>query len=229
MACPGPSSLILKSGKVDSSILSLTTSSEALRGDPAPSQGAKRGAKELLSLFMTDTTARRRGHGEDAIYFDATKNRNPATLVAWRGRARNGPREGTGRAGTARAGLNPGRGGCQDAAGARGRGKEQRAVSLEIKRLHLGATPGDTERWPVHGFVVTYPGGAALVDTGVGGPPDLIRDWEVVNVTAADALVGLGLVPGRHRPGHQHTPALRPLRPERGVQARGLLPAAGRA
>ena len=24
---------------------------------------------------MTDTTARRRGHGEDAIYFDATKNR----------------------------------------------------------------------------------------------------------------------------------------------------------
>jgi N-acyl homoserine lactone hydrolase len=69
-------------------------------------------------------------------------------------------------------------------------------VSLEVKRLHLGATPGDTERWPVHGFVVTYPGGAALVDTGVGGPPDLIRDWEVVNVTAADALGGLGLVPG---------------------------------
>ena len=24
---------------------------------------------------MTDTTARRRGHGEDAIYFDAAKNR----------------------------------------------------------------------------------------------------------------------------------------------------------
>ena len=24
---------------------------------------------------MTDTAARRRGHGEDAIYFDATKNR----------------------------------------------------------------------------------------------------------------------------------------------------------
>jgi hypothetical protein len=24
---------------------------------------------------MTDTTTRRRGHGEDAIYFDATKNR----------------------------------------------------------------------------------------------------------------------------------------------------------
>jgi len=39
---------------------------------------------------------------------------------------------------------------------ARGRGKGQRAVSLEVKRLHLGATPGDIERWPVHGFVVTY-------------------------------------------------------------------------
>jgi N-acyl homoserine lactone hydrolase len=69
-------------------------------------------------------------------------------------------------------------------------------VSLEVKRLHLGATPGGTEGMPVHGFVVTYPGGAALVDTGVGGPPDLIRDWEVVNVTAANALAGLGLVPG---------------------------------
>ena len=39
----------------------------------------------------------------------------------------------------------------------------------------------------MHGSVVTYPAGAALVDTGVGGPPDLIRDWKVVNVTAADA------------------------------------------
>jgi len=69
-------------------------------------------------------------------------------------------------------------------------------VSLEVRRLHLGATPGGIEAWPVHGFVVTYPGGAALVDTGVGGPPDLIRDWEVVNITAAGALAGLGLVPG---------------------------------
>ena len=75
-------------------------------------------------------------------------------------------------------------------------GKGEQAVSLEVKRLHLGATPGGAEGYPVHGFVVTYPGGAALVDTGVGGPPDIIRDWEVVNVTAADALGGLGLVPG---------------------------------
>jgi len=80
--------------------------------------------------------------------------------------------------------------------GRRERARKGAAVSLEVKRLHLGATPGGTEAWPVHGFVVTYPGGAALVDTGVGGPPDLIRDWEVVNITAVGALAGLGLVPG---------------------------------
>jgi hypothetical protein len=49
--------------------------------------------------------------------------------------------------------------------------------SLSVAQvLHLEATPSDIGRWPVHGFVVTYPGGAALVDTGVGGPPALIRD-----------------------------------------------------
>jgi N-acyl homoserine lactone hydrolase len=80
--------------------------------------------------------------------------------------------------------------------GRRERARKGAAVSLEVKRLHLGATPGGTEAWPVHGFVVIYPGGAALVDTGVGGPPDMIRDWEVVNITAAGALAGLGLVPG---------------------------------
>src|SRR5215469_8753163 len=101
-----------------------------------------------------------------------------------------------GRAWTRSAGSGPGRPLLPGWDGASGRGKGQRAVSLEVKRLHLGATPGGTEAWPVHGFVVTYPGGAALVDTGVGGPPDLIRDWEVVNVTAADALGSLGLVPG---------------------------------
>ncbi len=58
--------------------------------------------------------------------------------------------------------------------GASARGKGLRTVSPEVKRLHLGGTPagpGDTERWPVHGFVVTYPGGAALVDTGSAGRP----------------------------------------------------------
>ena len=49
-------------------------------------------------------------------------------------------------------------------------------MSLEIKRLHLASLRGpDGGEWPVHGFVVTHPGGAALVDTGVGGPPDAQR------------------------------------------------------
>jgi N-acyl homoserine lactone hydrolase len=47
----------------------------------------------------------------------------------------------------------------------------------------------------VHGFVVTYPGGAALVDTGVGGPQGLQKDWRVVNVAAAEALAGLDMSP----------------------------------
>src|SRR5580658_3659961 len=33
-------------------------------------------------------------------------------------------------------------------------------MSLEIKRLHLAELGGpDGRRWPVHGFVVTHPGG----------------------------------------------------------------------
>ena len=39
------------------------------------SQGAKRGAKLLRSLVMADSKAKRRGHGEDAIYFETAKNR----------------------------------------------------------------------------------------------------------------------------------------------------------
>jgi len=69
-------------------------------------------------------------------------------------------------------------------------------MSLEIKRLHLAGLRGpDGLDWPVHGFVVTYPGGAALVDTGVGGPADLLSDWRVVNRTAADALADLDMTP----------------------------------
>src|ERR1700744_356132 len=72
--------------------------------------------------------------------------------------------------------------------------------------------PGTQAQWPVHGFVVTFPGGAALVDTGVGGPqggqgdwrggerggggPQGVQDdWRAVNVAAADALAGLDLSP----------------------------------
>ena len=39
------------------------------------------------------------------------------------------------------------------------------------------------------------PGGAALVDTGVGGPQGVQDDWRAVNVAAADALAGLDLSP----------------------------------
>ena len=62
--------------KVGSSTLPLTTSSEALSGDRLPRRGAKRGAKKRVTLpDVTSTASRRRGHGEDAIYFDAAKNR----------------------------------------------------------------------------------------------------------------------------------------------------------
>jgi N-acyl homoserine lactone hydrolase len=70
-------------------------------------------------------------------------------------------------------------------------------MALEIKRLHLARLRGpDGGEWPVHGFVVTHPGGAVLVDTGVGGPDDLLTDWRVVNRSAADALAELDMTPG---------------------------------
>jgi N-acyl homoserine lactone hydrolase len=71
-------------------------------------------------------------------------------------------------------------------------------MSLEIKRLHLARlrAPGDGSDWPVHGFVVTHPGGAVLVDTGVGGPEQLLSDWRVVNRSVAEALADLDMTPG---------------------------------
>jgi N-acyl homoserine lactone hydrolase len=69
-------------------------------------------------------------------------------------------------------------------------------MALEIKRLHLASLRGvDGLDWPVHGFVVTHPGGAALVDTGVGGPDRLLNDWRVVNRSVADALADHDLAP----------------------------------
>jgi N-acyl homoserine lactone hydrolase len=69
-------------------------------------------------------------------------------------------------------------------------------MSLEIARLHLASLQGiDGGRWPVHGFVVTHPGGAVLVDTGVGGPPDMLHDWRVVNRSVADVLAELDMSP----------------------------------
>ena len=69
-------------------------------------------------------------------------------------------------------------------------------MSLGIKRLHLAGLRGpDGRDWPVHGFVVTHPGGAVLVDTGVGGPQQVLDDWRVVNRSAADALAELDMTP----------------------------------
>ena len=69
-------------------------------------------------------------------------------------------------------------------------------MPLEIKRLHLASVRGiDGREWPVHGFVVTHPGGAALVDTGCGGPEEVLNDWRVVNRSVADALAGLDMIP----------------------------------
>jgi N-acyl homoserine lactone hydrolase len=69
-------------------------------------------------------------------------------------------------------------------------------MSLEIFRLHLASVQGlDGRRWPVHGFVVTHPGGAVLVDTGVGGPQRWLDDWRVVNRSVADALAQLDMSP----------------------------------
>jgi len=68
---------------------------------------------------------------------------------------------------------------------------------LEVKRLHLASLRGvDGLEWPVHGFVVTHPGGAVLVDTGVGGPQEWLDDWRVVNRSVADALAELDMTPG---------------------------------
>jgi N-acyl homoserine lactone hydrolase len=64
-----------------------------------------------------------------------------------------------------------------------------------IRRLHLADLEVAGARWPVHGFVVTHPGGALLVDTGVGGWDDLLNDWRVVNRSVADALADIDMAP----------------------------------
>jgi N-acyl homoserine lactone hydrolase len=69
-------------------------------------------------------------------------------------------------------------------------------MPLEVKRLHLASLRGlDGLEWPVHGFVITHPGGAVLVDTGCGGPDEWLNDWRVVNRSVADALAGLDMTP----------------------------------
>lgn len=69
-------------------------------------------------------------------------------------------------------------------------------MTAEIRRLHLARLSVlDDVEWPVHGFVVLHPSGAVLVDTGVGGPDEVLSDWRVVNRTVADALADIDMSP----------------------------------
>jgi N-acyl homoserine lactone hydrolase len=66
---------------------------------------------------------------------------------------------------------------------------------VEIVRLHLGRIDR-LNHIPVHGFVIKHPrAGAILVDTGVGWPTELVKEWKVVNRHAADALAEHDLSP----------------------------------
>jgi N-acyl homoserine lactone hydrolase len=66
---------------------------------------------------------------------------------------------------------------------------------MEIVRLHLARIDA-LNNIPVHGFVIKHPrAGAILVDTGVGWPTELVKEWKVVNRHAADALAEHDLSP----------------------------------
>lgn len=47
----------------------------------------------------------------------------------------------------------------------------------------------------MHGFVLEHPDGVILVDTGIGEPGEILREWRVVNRTVADALAEIDLSP----------------------------------
>lgn len=66
---------------------------------------------------------------------------------------------------------------------------------MEIVRLHLSHLQA-FNNIPVHGFVIKHPkAGAILVDTGVGYPEELVKEWKAVNRHAADALAEHDLSP----------------------------------
>ncbi len=66
---------------------------------------------------------------------------------------------------------------------------------MEIVRLHLARIDA-MNGIPVHGFVIKHPSaGAILVDTGVGWPDDMLKDWKIVNRHAADAMAEHDLSP----------------------------------
>ncbi len=66
-----------------------------------------------------------------------------------------------------------------------------------IVRLHLGelAWKDTGERFPVHGFLITHPKGAGLVDTGFGTGKDFLKEWQAVNRPVAEALAEHDLSP----------------------------------
>jgi len=66
---------------------------------------------------------------------------------------------------------------------------------VEIVRLHLSRLKTLNDA-PVHGFVIKHPrAGAILVDTGVGYPEELVKEYRVVNRHVADALAEHDLSP----------------------------------
>ncbi len=66
---------------------------------------------------------------------------------------------------------------------------------MDILRLDLGRLTMQRYEAPVHGFVITHPAGAILVDTGIGGPEEDLVYWRCVNRTMAEALADHGLSP----------------------------------
>jgi glyoxylase-like metal-dependent hydrolase (beta-lactamase superfamily II) len=67
---------------------------------------------------------------------------------------------------------------------------------MEIKRLELGHLFIQKEQWPVHGYVILHDQlGVVLVDTGCGGPDEVLRYFDVVNRSVADALADHDLAP----------------------------------
>ena len=67
---------------------------------------------------------------------------------------------------------------------------------MSVIPLNLGTIHVLEDPWPVHGFVVLHPTlGAVLIDTGCGGPDELLREYRVVNRTVAGALAERGLAP----------------------------------
>jgi N-acyl homoserine lactone hydrolase len=67
---------------------------------------------------------------------------------------------------------------------------------MQIKRLDLGHLYIDGSRWPVHGFVILHEElGVVLVDTGCGGPEEVLREYRVASRSVADALAAHDLAP----------------------------------